>query len=99
MDNSIKLVNNLFFEAVVGERDLRMYKSPVDYRLGMPGLIKLITKGTGEEPKIDEAYGFMAKNRNVVKILSRDEHGMNMLELHDDMASDAKALFVKLGLL
>ncbi|RDC56650.1 hypothetical protein DU508_05410 [Pedobacter chinensis] len=99
MNRKIKLLNDEFFQTVVGDRGLRMYRKPVDGRLGMTGLGKLVEKETGAEPKLNEAYAFKVKNRNIIKILTRDEISTNLLELHEGNADEMTDLAAELGLM
>ena len=96
MNKLTKLRNDEFFQAFVGDRGLRVYKHPVDGRLGMTGLSKLIKRVTGHDPKQDEAYCFSVKNRDVVKILTKDYWSINIMEFYDGSAKEMKELFVEL---
>lgn len=87
MNELIKLTNNPFFRAFIGDRGLRVYKYEVDGRLGLTGLSKLVLKATGYALKNDEAYVFVVKNRDVVKILTKDYGGISLVEVHDEQVS------------
>ncbi|MBB5440860.1 hypothetical protein HDC92_004564 [Pedobacter sp. AK017] len=99
MNKLIKLSTNSFFRAAVGDRGLRVYKREVDGRLGMPGLSALVIKVTGHKPRHDEAYCFVVRNQNRVKILITNQDSTSMLEVFDQQAQGIKEEFVELGLL
>lgn len=44
MNKLAKFANHSLFKMVVGHRRIRVYKTPVDRRLGMPGLEKIVVK-------------------------------------------------------
>jgi hypothetical protein len=44
MNKLIKFVNHPFLSAVLGDRGLRVYKKPIDRRLGIPGLSELVKR-------------------------------------------------------
>ena len=73
-----------------------MYKKPVEVRLGMTGLIKMVEKAAGESPKITEAYA--SKVIDFVKVLTKDEISTNLLELYEGNANKFKKPVFELGL-
>jgi hypothetical protein len=99
MDKLIKFVNHPFFGTVLGDRGLRVYKTEVDGRLGMPGLSKLALKATGSSLKYDEAYCFLVKNQNTVKILIRNPGANGLIEVHDEDAIGIKKDFREMTLI
>jgi len=99
MDKIIKLTDNPLFQAFIGDRGLRVYKTEVNYRLGMPGLTKLVEKVTGDAPNLTDAYVFCVKGQNTVKILSKDQRGTNMVSVYDEHAEGIKKEFIELGLM
>jgi len=99
MNKAIKPTDHPLFEAFIGDRGLRMYSKAVDARLGMPGLTKLVVEKTGAKPSLDEAYVFLIRNQEAVKILTKDPISTNLLEFYDGSAEKMKAAFVELGLL
>jgi hypothetical protein len=92
MDKTIKLIDNPFFQAFIGDRGLRIFRLPVNGRLGIPGLSRLVRNATGGDLLLNEAYGFLVKNDHVVKILTRDKISTNMMELHGYHAEQIKEL-------
>jgi hypothetical protein len=99
MKEAIKLTDHPLFDAFIGDRGLRMYSKSVDSRLGMPGLTKLVVEKTGALPRLDEAYVFLVRNQDVVKILTKEPISTNLLEFYDGSAERMKAAFMELGLL
>jgi hypothetical protein len=95
----MKLPKKPLFKSIIGERKLRAFRRPVDGRLGMLGLNKIVLKETGHLPKLDEAYLFFLSTKNVVKVLSTDKIGQNIVELYGTQAKEMKTELVELGLL
>jgi len=99
MNKITKLKNDEFFQAFVGDRGLQVYRHAIDSTLDMTGLSKLVNQVTGHDPKNDEAYCFQVKNRDVVKILTKDYRSTNIMEFYDGSAREMKELFVEIELL
>jgi hypothetical protein len=88
MNRTLKLPNNPLFKSIIGERKLRAFRRPVDGRLGMLGLSKIVLREAGHLPKRDEAYLFF---------LSTDKIGQNIVELYGTQAKEMKEELVELG--
>ncbi len=91
MNRTIKLPNNELFRSVIGDRKLKVFQYPVDGRLGMLGLSKIVHREAGHMPKLNEAYVFFVAKGSVVKVLSVDKIGQNILELHGTQAEQMRA--------
>lgn len=99
MKRTIKLPNNPLFKSIIGDRKLRAFRKPVDGRLGMIGLSKIVLKETGHLPKRDEAYLFYLGKRNVIKVLSTDQIGQNIVELYGTQAKEMKEYLLELTII
>jgi len=99
MNRTVKFMNNILIKEAVGDRGLRVYRKPVDGRLGINGLSKLVLEETGHEPKGDEAYVFFPKNQDMIRILSVDHIGVSMVELFGMKAKEMKEELIQMDLI
>ncbi|WP_349019036.1 IS66 family insertion sequence element accessory protein TnpB [Pedobacter ginsengisoli] len=97
MNTTLKLTTNPLFRSIIGDRKLKAFRNPVDGRLGMLGLSKLVVKTTGHMPRRDEAYLFYLGTKNVVKVLSTDQIGQSIMEFYGTQAKAMKAELAEMG--
>ncbi len=57
------------------ERKILLASEPVDFRLSMDGLVKIVTENIKNDPHNNAIYVFYNKNRNRVKLLFWDRNG------------------------